>query len=293
MEIEYDPWSGEEEPQQPPKRATVQAEARKATKTGNQSRKVYIVCAILIALLMGFFILGKTIYKPAKTTPTPSAPTSTSPAPRITYNAIDYEENPDTCKRMYETGDPQLYWSCVQGDLKLGAVSWTGKVKDRPENSRPSLIAPGNGLGPYNDGVIDPEATATCFAETCLVPVTFDNGNKPAYALFSIYDSWAGGVFVPVEDAAQVLTPKVIFSYVPNGNASPDPDIAQATPTRLKIDGKTYVGFLPYAATYCGETTSECQHNREADRSKVTPTGTTHILSPAEVHVTTKSPTSK
>ena len=61
MEIEYDPWSGEEEPQQLPKRATVQAETRKATKGGNQSRKVYIVCAILIALLMGFFILGKTI----------------------------------------------------------------------------------------------------------------------------------------------------------------------------------------------------------------------------------------
>ena len=122
MEIEYDPWSGEEEPQQLPKRATVQAETRKATKGGNQSRKVYIVCAILIALLMGFFILGKTIYKPAKTTPTPSAPVSTTPAPRVTYNASDYEENPDTCKRMYETGDPQLYWSCVQGDLKLGAV---------------------------------------------------------------------------------------------------------------------------------------------------------------------------
>ena len=161
MEIEYDPWSGEEEPQQPPKRATVQAEARKAAKGGSQSRKVYIVCAILIALLMGFFILGKTVYKPTKTTPTPSAPTSTSPAPRVTYNASDYEENPDTCKRMYETGDPQLYWSCVQGDLNLGAVSWTGKVKDRPENSRPSLIAPGSGLGPYNDGVRTWAASST------------------------------------------------------------------------------------------------------------------------------------
>ena len=82
MEIEYDPWSGEEEPQQPPKRATVQAEARKATKTGNQSRKVYIVCAILIALLMGFFILGKTIYKPAKTTQ--PVPLRASPTTRAT-----------------------------------------------------------------------------------------------------------------------------------------------------------------------------------------------------------------
>ena len=81
MEIEYDPWSGEEEPQQPPKRATVQAETRKAAKGGSQSRKVYIVCAILIALLMGFFILGKTIYKPAKTTPTLLR---ASPTPRAT-----------------------------------------------------------------------------------------------------------------------------------------------------------------------------------------------------------------